>query len=70
MKMHINTFLEIRALKKEELELRKLKKTKSYLKEDTSLNKWLNSQISKRESAVRELRMSEDSKYIKESNGN
>lgn len=66
MKTHINTFLEIRALKKEELELRKLKKTKSYLKEDISLNKWFDSQISKRESVIKELRVNEAHKYIGE----
>lgn len=56
----------IKLLEKEELELIKLKKTKSYLKEDISLNKWFNSQISKRESAIKELRVNEAHKYIGE----
>ena len=69
MKMHINTFLEIRALEKEELELIKLKKTKSYLKQEDTLNKWFLSQIAKRKAKVKELRVrvNEAHKYIGES---
>jgi len=66
MKTHINTFLEIRVLEKEEIELRKLKKAKSYLKQEDTLNKWFLSQIAKRKAKVEELRVSEAHKYIGE----
>ena len=64
MKMHINTLLETRVLKKEELELRKLKKTKSYLKEDDSLNKWFISQINRRTDQIKKLIAEDSQKYM------
>jgi len=56
----------IKLLEKEEIELRKLKKAKSYLKQEDILNKWFLSQIAKRKAKVKELRVNEAHKYIGE----